>query len=72
MYDINIIFQFSFHVETSSKNNGNELTSPLDCLSFSSLNLFEKINPQFLSMPFVKELFATFFTTSFTLPKKLR
>ena len=66
------ILWFSFYVETSSKNIGNELRSPLDCVPFSYLYPFPKLTPRFLSMPFAREIFATFLTTSFPSSKKVR
>ena len=67
---INFLSIFSFHVETSCKNNGNELKSPLDVFSISCLYPFPKIAPHFPTILLVKEFFASFLTTSVPFPNK--
>ena len=67
-----ITLLFSFHVETCTKNIGNELKSPLDYIPFLHINPLPKISPPFFSIPFPSEILATFLTTSFPLPKRLR
>ena len=67
---INFLSIFSFHVETSCKNNGNELKSPLDVFSISWLYPFPKTAPHFPTILLVKEFFASFLTTSVPFPNK--
>ena len=58
-------------METSSKNNGNELKSPLDVFSVSCLNPFPKIAPYFHTMLFIREFFASYLSTSLPFTNQL-